>query len=378
MPNSAPATVAKHIQSFHAALATRRCGEIVPREEYLDYLTFRSNSRPLFTEIFGPLLGLKEEWAAQGALPAEIDLSAFRFRFPAEMGLPVNTGWLGGAAEVILEETASTLVFRDRMGRRMELAKQAATIALPTTYPVANMDDWRRIKHHYEFSEARVGTSRPGPGIATSVTIPGGFDEPRQLMGEEAVAMACYEQPELLHDMLQTFGDTAVRALTRVQLDQLFVHEDMAGRSGPLFGPKQIEEFVAPYYRRVWDVARDRGARLFKQDSDGDLRPIIPALLAAGLNFIYPCEPAAGMDIVKLRAQYGTQLAFMGGIDKHVLRRSFEEITAELEYKIPPMVRTGGCILGLDHRIPNGTPIANYRFYIQKAWEILGRLRVEG
>ena len=79
------------------------------------------------------------------------------------------------------------------------------------------------------------------------------------------------------------------------------------------------------------------------------------------------------MDIVKLRAQYGTQLAFMGGIDKHVLRRTQEEIAAELEYKIPPMVRTGGCILGLDHRIPNGTPIANYRFYIQKAWEILER-----
>ena len=366
-------SVAHHIHSFHAALAIRRCGEVMPREEYLDYMTFRANSRPLFTEIFGPLLGLKEEWAAQGALPSEIDLSAFRFRYPTEMGLPVNTGWLGGDEEVILEETADMLLYRDRMGRRMELQKQAATIALPTTYPVANMDDWRRIKHRYEFSEARVGTYRPGPGVVASVNIPGGFDEPRQLMGEEAVAMACYEQPELLHDMLQTFGDTAVRAIERVQLDQLFVHEDMAGRSGPLFGPRQIEEFVGPYYRRVWDAARERGARLFKQDSDGDLRPIIPALLAAGLNFIYPCEPAAGMDIVKLREQYGTQLAFMGGIDKHVLRRSQPEIAAELEYKIPPMVRTGGCILGLDHRIPNGTPVANYRFYVQKAWEILER-----
>ena len=373
MPNSSQPTVAKHINSFHAALAIRRCGEIVPREEYLDYMTFHSNTRPLFTEIFGPLLGLKEEWATQGALPTEIDLSAFRFRYPSEMGLPVSTGWLGGDEEVILEETADMLVYRDRMGRRMELQKQAATIALPTTYPVANMDDWRRIKHHYEFSDARVGTYRPGPGVVTSVNIPGGFDEPRQLMGEEAVAMACYEQPELLHDMLQTFGDTTVRAIERVQLDQLFVHEDMAGRSGPLFGPRQIEEFVGPYYRRVWDAARDRGARLFKQDSDGDLRPIIPALMAAGLNFIYPCEPAAGMDIVKLREQYGTQLAFMGGIDKHVLRRSQAEIIAELEYKIPPMVRTGGCMLGLDHRIPNGTSLANYRFYIQKAWEILER-----
>jgi uroporphyrinogen-III decarboxylase len=88
---------------------------------------------------------------------------------------------------------------------------------------------------------------------------------------------------------------------------------------------------------------------------------------------MYPVEPAAGMDIVRLRQQYGTRLAFMGGIDKHVLRRSKEEIVAELEYKIPPVVRTGGCVLGLDHRIPNGTPLENYRFYIAKAWEIMER-----
>ncbi len=91
---------------------------------------------------------------------------------------------------------------------------------------------------------------------------------------------------------------------------------------------------------------------------------------------MYPIEPAAGMDMVRLREQYGQRLAVMGGIDKHVLRRSQEEITAELEYRIPPMVRTGGCVLGLDHRIPNGTPLANYRFYIRKAWEIIERERV--
>ena len=44
---------------------------------------------------------------------------------------------------------------------------------------------------------------------------------------------------------------------------------------------------------------------------------------------------------------------------------------AELEYKIPPMLETGGCVLGLDHRVPNGTPLANYRFYVRRAWEML-------
>ena len=49
------------------------------------------------------------------------------------------------------------------------------------------------------------------------------------------------------------------------------------------------------------------------------------------------------------------------------------KIVEELEYKIPPMIATGGCVLALDHRIPNGTPLENYRFYIKKAWEIIER-----
>ena len=196
-------------------------------------------------------------------------------------------------------------------------------------------------------------------------------------MGEEALCVAYYDQPELVHDILNTIGDTAEKVLDRVsaavQIDQLFVHEDMAGRSGSLAGPKQITEFIKPYYRRIWDMLRDRGARLFGQDSDGDMNGVIDAFMDAGINYMFPMEPAADMDIVKIREKYGTRLAMMGGIDKHVIRRSREEIVAELEYKIPPMVATGGCVLGLDHRIPNGTPMENYRFYIRKAWEILDR-----
>lgn len=46
---------------------------------------------------------------------------------------------------------------------------------------------------------------------------------------------------------------------------------------------------------------------------------------------------------------------------------------AELEHKLPPMIKTGGCILALDHRVPNGTPLNNYRFYVRKIWEIIQR-----
>lgn len=367
----------------HADLAIRRnCA--VRREEYLDYTTFQRAGPPLFTELFGPLVGLKEEWEEQGATPQELDFSAFRYRCPMTAAIPVSTGWLGGAPRVTLEETREFVTYRDAMGRVMKLARGYSTLPLPMSWPVQDMDDWRRVKAHYEFSEERFAQGweakaheRLAACCATVVSMPGGYDTPRQLMGDEGACLAFIEQPELVHDILQTVGDTATRVLDRVsaavQVDILSVHEDMAGRSGPMVGPAQVREFIAPYYRRVWDMLADRGARLFDQDSDGNMNPVVEAFLEAGVNLMHPLEPAAGMDMVKLRGQYGARLAFAGGIDKHVLRRSREEIDAELEHKAPPMIASGGCVLGLDHRIPNGTPLESYRYYVRRMWEIMER-----
>jgi len=371
------------LADLHAKLRINlRCD--VPREEYLDHMTFRANRRPLFTEIFGPLVGLKQEWAAQGAAPEELDLSAFPFRCAQFGYLPVTTGWVGEDREEILEETDEIVLARDSRGRLVKVYKQTATLPLPLEYPVKTMDDWLRLKPHYAFHENRIGADvhrraqeLVAAGRVVTVGIPGGFMEPRELMGDAELCVAYYEQPELVHDIMQTLSDTAFRTLERATrdapVDQLEVPEDLAGKSGPLVSPRIVQEFIAPYYRRIWEMVSERGARIFAQDSDGNTEAVIPAFLEAGVNVMYPMEPAAGMDIVKLRQQYGDRLAFIGGIDKHVLRRSKDEIVAELERKIPPLVRTGGCVFGLDHRIPNGTPLDHYRFYIEKAWEIMDR-----
>jgi uroporphyrinogen-III decarboxylase len=177
--------------------------------------------------------------------------------------------------------------------------------------------------------------------------------------------------------MIETITETVLAVLDSVSkvipIDIVSVHEDMAGKNGPLVGPQQVGEFIAPYYRKVWELLESRGTRIFDQDSDGDMRPLLDVFVNAGVNCMHPMEPAAGMDILEIREQYGKRLAFYGGLDKYALQRGEEAIAEELENKIPPMVQSGGCVLGLDHRIPPGTPLEAYRFYIAKAWEIIER-----
>ncbi|MFQ9681617.1 MAG: uroporphyrinogen decarboxylase family protein [Ruthenibacterium lactatiformans] len=252
-------------------------------------------------------------------------------------------------------------------------------------YPVKTMDDWLKVKHWYEFSEERIDRRRCCIKRNCAIRL---SDDPvgarRVRRAEAAMArkncIACYEEPELIADMLETIGNTCVKVMERVAeivpIDCLSIHEDMAGKSGPLFGPAQIEAFLQPYYQKIWNCARTHGAKIFSQDSDGNMNPVIDAILACGVTCLYPCEPAAGMDMMELRKKYGARLAFKGGIDKFVLRGDFKP---SARAGIQDVRSSDGRrhSVAIDHRIPNGVPLANYRYYVETGRRLPG-LRPRG
>jgi len=360
------------------------------RNQYLELMTFGEFERPMFVELFGPLIGLPEEWREQGATEDEINMVAFDWDYVTYMGGLCNTSAIDTQPSVVIEESETYRIERDYLGRTLKLAKQIATIPLPLDFPVKSMDDWLKIKHHFVYREDRVNAERIAAaqqaqkaGMLIIAGIPGAFDTVRQLMGEEVGCMAYYDQAELIADIMATITNTSTRVLqevcSQITIDQLSVHEDFAGKSGPLIGPIQIREHMQPYYRAAWEIVKEAGGRIFQQDSDGNLTPVVEALLDCGLTTLYPMEPAAGMDMVALRKQYGKRLTTSGGIDKHVLRQDRDAIDRELEYKLQPLMRdTGGCVFGLDHRIPNGTPLENYRYYVKRGREILGLPVLDG
>lgn len=352
------------------------------REQYIELMTYGKVERPMFTELFGLLVGLEDEWKKQGAAESELDLSAFDFDFVPTIGCGGNTSIYGGVKPRVLEETDEYVISIDEYGRKMKLCKGFASIPLPLDYPVKDMDSWLKIKPWFEFNENRINWDRveqakkaQSEGTLVIANIHGGFDLPRQLMGEEGVCFCYYDDPELMMDILNTAADCAFKVLDRISdkltIDNLSVHEDMAGKSGPLIGPNLVQEFIKPYFRKIWDMLSSKGTKLFSLDSDGNMNAVIDAYIDCGVNIFYPMEPAAGMDIVELRKKYGHKIAFKGGIDKHVLRQDKNAILKELEYKLQPVMREGGIVFALDHRIPNGTPLENYRYYVNTVKEIL-------
>jgi uroporphyrinogen-III decarboxylase len=63
-----------------------------------------------------------------------------------------------------------------------------------------------------------------------------------------------------------------------------------------------------------------------------------------------------------------------GGLDKFALTKGPAAIKTELEYKMQPLMQQGGLVFGLDHRIVNGTPLENYRYYVDAGRAMLNLL----
>ena len=87
------------------------------REAYLDLMTFGPCDRPMFCELFGPLIGLEEEWRAQGATQEELDLVAFDWDYVPVAGCGAACGPFNTPPGEVLEETETHRIARDHLGR---------------------------------------------------------------------------------------------------------------------------------------------------------------------------------------------------------------------------------------------------------------------
>ena len=49
--------------------------------QYVDLMTYNHPERPMFSELFGPIVGLADEWRMQGATEDMIAMKGFAFDY---------------------------------------------------------------------------------------------------------------------------------------------------------------------------------------------------------------------------------------------------------------------------------------------------------
>ncbi len=283
-------------------------------------------------------------------------------------------------AERTLEENEQHRVVVDKIGitKRIQKKSSSALGRMPQhlDWPVKTKEDFRKIKEKFNAEDPRrIGVTwskelveyyNSQRGVPIGLHVPGFYGTARELMGMERLLVSFYKDPELMSEIFAFWADFILKMISKAlpfRIDYAEIWEDMAYKNGPHISPRLFSEFILPHYRSFIDQLKKNGVRLFILDSDGDLRPLLPLLMEAGVNCIYPLEAQSGMDAPTLRKQYGEQLAMIGNIDKRALVAGKAVTRRELRSK-SSLIDDGGYMPSVDHLVPPDISFNKYKYYV--------------
>ena len=138
--------------------------------------------------------------------------------------------------------------------------------------------------------------------------------------------------------------------------------EDMSYNHGPMLSRELYDEFILPYYKEIVPLVKAQGTKVFI-DTDGNVEPLIPWFLDAGIQGVLPLERMAGVDVNRIRENYPDFL-MIGGFDKTIMHKGEAALRAEFE-RLLPAIRSGGYIPAVDHQTPPDVSLENYHTYMR-------------
>ncbi len=200
--------------------------------------------------------------------------------------------------------------------------------------------------------------------------VGGIFEWSWALRGFERFLLDLVEKPDIACAIMDRFTDIYIENTRRVieaaggLLDMVYTYDDIGIQNGPLMSPKMWRTYILPRHQRL--NAAIRAARYpvkIMYHSCGAIYPFIAAFVdEMGIDVLNPLQPrAAGMDMRRIKAEFGERLAFHGAIDiQHTLPHGTPaEVQAEVRQRCEILGRGGGYICASAHYLQADTPLEN-------------------
>ena len=326
---------------------------------------------PMFVEN-----GITNEWQANEY-----------FNFDRIHNLSGNI-WLNPSfAGQVVEERETTKVIMDENGVLAEVPKMGGGSSIPHYLKpsIVTPDDWRRVKEERlrrddparEIDLASIKARHPlDRDYPLGVWVGSMIGKIRDMLTFEGLAYAMYDYPEMVEDMVETscllVEDSLDKLLPHFDFDYAAGWEDICFNAGPIVSVDFFNSVVKPRYKRISNKLRAAGIDIYYLDCDGDVRPILPAMLEAGVNCLFPFEVNGCAHPAELLATYGKDLRIMGGVDKIQLGNGRAAIKAYMDTLVP-LVERGGYIPFCDHRCPPNVAPADYLYYLDLKEQMFGQ-----
>jgi len=193
-----------------------------------------------------------------------------------------------------------------------------------------------------------------------------------------ALAALC-ERPAAANAAMEHYAaylETLLDAvLSHVVVDYSVFYEPIASNHAPVLSPAAYAKFVIPALRRVVACLEKHGVRFRFIWSAGDVRPLVPLWLEAGINGLCLNQARlAGITYADLRRDYGEDLLLFGGVDWRAVVEGPEAVDRYLEREVRPVLEAGGYVPYLDDTVRAYMPFDNFQYYRRRLDSLVGEV----
>lgn len=354
------------------------------RERIINTALCKRVDRLPFFFYFPPWTETEKRWRSEGLGHEEPWDRRFGFD-PGCVLVDVNVGYCPAFEHTQVEDLGETEIVRDRSGILKEQRKDGGSIPKFLEYPIKNRADWEKIRSDKlnpddparfpDNWDTLVDTYNKSDQAVQVGCYPYGlFGTLRDMIGVEDFLLSFYDQPELIHDIMDYLTDFWIsiyhKICARVKVDCIHIWEDLSGKNGSLISNTMIREFMLPNYRKIRAFADEHDIPIVALDTDGDCMKLVPVFIEGGINMMMPFEVAAGSDVLYYRREY-PDFSIMGGIDKQEIAKGQTEIDLELD-RIAPILHGTGYFPALDHLPHPDISWQDFCYFVERLKNMIG------
>jgi len=147
-------------------------------------------------------------------------------------------------------------------------------------------------------------------------------------------------------------------------LDGFALCSDYCFNTGPFLSPAMFDEFVAPYLTDLIAGYRALGFYTIKH-TDGNIMPILDALVAARPHALHSLDPQGGVDLADVKRRVGKQVCLIGNVNCGLLDTGTdEEVIASARYALRHGMPGGGYIFSTSNCIYTGMQLRRYELML--------------
>jgi len=176
------------------------------------------------------------------------------------------------------------------------------------------------------------------------------------------------EEPEFVDAILRNMVDYYFEVSRRIfdaaanAIDIFFIGNDLGSQAGPLLSPSLFGRFILPHLERLVRLGHDYGLKV-QMHCCGGFAQLIPQLIAIEMDAVQAVQPCCmGMDLAKLKAEFGRKIVFNGAIDSHhvLISGTPDSVREDTRRVLDIMMPGGRYVAGASHdSILEETPVEN-------------------